>query len=333
MQVFKHIKSFGDTARAYEIFKVVSSLKPYAITIYGNAWKDALDTAFFHIIDNYDDSIGDLVHYATKVVATIELQKYKKEFAEDDVLSTELDCQTAKMKLNTLEDSMFEDKLSKDFYACSQELASYFIKDFLFFKSGQSKNRKEVYTEIFKKYSVETIGAAREHLLSEYSEKVGKFLLMGDKMRFRVFSVDKIKCNYIDGSEYKGVINDIVVLKRKSGAHSKKIYRLNISEMVEMLWNEFYENERYGKIVIEGIPIYMTLSGNIVDSKRVLLRSIELELLSMVLSRSNLKILYGEEGKVVLFSSSKEIVFNIAVEAFGREFNINLERLVAKEVA
>lgn len=336
MQVFKYMKSYRNTSEVWEIFNVVNSLKPYAISIYKSSWKDALDAAFFHIVENYNGVLGELEHYATKVVGTIDLQKYKKEFAEEDIMSTKLDSDTARLGLNNAVDKIVlddYDRNSRDFNACVRELVVYFIRDYIFFKSGLSKNRKECYTDIFKKYDVSIIGASRDYLVKKYSKVAEEFLKFGDDMRFRVMPYEKIEANYYDSSEYKGIINDTVIIKRKARSHSKKIYRLDVENMIDILVEEFYLKSGYGKISIEGIDVYMTLSGKVVDNLNALKRSLELELINIILTRSNLKVLYRVDSKAVFFVSSKEVVFNIAIEAFNKEFKIELKRLVAKEVA
>ena len=174
---------------------------------------------------------------------------------------------------------------------------------------------------------------SRDYLVKKYSKVAEEFLKFGDDLRFRVMSYEKIEANYYDSSEYKGIINDTVIIKRKAGSHSKKIYRLDVENMIDILVEEFYLKSGYGKISIEGIDVYMTLSGKVVDNLNALKRSLELELINIILTRSNLKVLYRVDSKAVFFVSSKEVVFNIAIEAFNKEFKIELKRLVAKEVA
>lgn len=331
MKLFKYLsgKSIKET---YDIFKAVSDLKYNAISKYKNNWEEALDEAFFHIMENYDSSKGELKHYATKVVGTIFLNKDKKEIADGEKTEIGLDLLTAKEYINSPEESFDENTKSNDINDCIKDMVHLFVKDFKFFTSSNSKHRKMNYTELFRNYSLDSISRARDYLLNKYKDGVEQFVNLSKSTSIRSFDENRYLKSIDSSIEYVDSLNDIVIIRRKQGSHIKKIYKIDLSSIIDRMIEVFYSDGNCGKITIEGVSIYLSLSGKIMNSIEHLKNSLESELVGSILSRTSLKVLRYERGSEILFSSTKDTQYDVVLPLFGRNISIGFERVVIKEV-
>lgn len=331
MKVFKYLSCEKGLAEVYEIYMVVQSLMPYAKTKYRGLWEDALDEAFFHIVENYDSSKGDLEHYATRVVGTILLNKNKKESANTEQMEISMDMQTAK-------DFMFVSKNTEgdkdtDFEKCLSEMAELVVRDLKFFLTLSSKDRKMDYKKIFEKYSTSTIQKVQEYLVNTYQDKISRFIEYSKTASVRDFKEDRYLKSLDVGVSYKGRLNGVILFEKKQGSHNKKIFRVDIKEVLDSLLEVYYTNNDYGKIEIEGIPVYISMSGILLNDRQELISILERELVGSLLSRTSLKVVRYEKGNEILLSSTKNEYTDIVLPVFNSEYMVMIERVVAKEVA
>lgn len=332
MRFFKYL-SFKSPKELYDIFNVVQSLAPYAKSKYGSNYEDALDASYEHIIKNYNSSKGELKNYATKVVGTIWLNNYKKEIASDEQTRISLDIKTAKEFVNTaLVGVDEEDTKSGNINSCINDMVEFFVKDFKFFVTTNSRYKKLDYSEILEKYTSESILGAMKYLNKTYSKDIEKFINYSKTSSIRNFDSDRYLKSKDTSLEYKGVLNDIVLLKRKQGSHIKKVYKVCMKKLIDMIMNLFYSDTQYGMIVVANVPVYLTLSGKIVDSVDDLKYSLEKELVGSLLSRTSLKVLHYDRGNDLYLSSTKDTQSDVVLPLFGKNVGIGFERVVVKEV-
>ena len=331
MRLFKYL-STKSTKEMYDIFNVVSSLKKYAQIKYKDNYEDALDASYMHIVEHYDPSKGDLKNYAIKVVGTIGLGSNKKELANEEQTRLSLDSKTASEFFNSPIDSLEENFKSSNINSCIKDMVSLFVKDFKFFATQSTKYRKMDYKELLDKYSVESIVNAKNYLMEKYSNEIEKFISYSKVASIRNFNEDRYLKSLDTSLEYKGSLNDIILIKRKQGSHVKKVYRVLIEENINTLLDLFYTNTDYGKILIADVPIYLSLSGKIVDSEEELRCSLERELVGSLLSRTSLKVIHYDKGNEILLSSTKDVQYSVVLPLFDKNVSIDFERVVIKEV-
>lgn len=329
MRVFRYLSNGKSLAETYKIYNVIRSLKNYAVAKYNSSWEDALDEAFFHIVDNFDESKGDLEHYATRVVGTILLGKNKKELANSEQTELSMDLDVAKgFKDN---DGGTEVK-DPDVGRCLRDMVNLLTNDVKFFITRNHKHKKMDYGNIFKKYEFETIQEVEEYLTNTYRDKVSKAVSLSRDSSIRDFSDDRY-INSIDATlEYRGVLNDVVLLSKRKGAHDKKLYHIDIKGVLQNILDTFYSSEDFGKVEIEDKVIYVTLSGNIVNSMSELMEVLERELVGSILSRTSLKVISYNKGHNLYLSSTKDSSMIVNLPIFGSEYIINMDRVVFKEV-
>lgn len=332
MKFFKYASS-KSYRELYDIFKVIKKFRHIAIKRYGDKFEDVLDDAFEHIIKNYDSNKGELENYASKVISKIGLNK-TKEIADCEQTNISLDSKIAK-EYNFSDEEVshiIEDSIKLgNINDCITYIAGSFVKDFKFFSSKNPKDKKIDYSDLKDSYSSESIINATKYLMNEYSKEIERFISYSRDTSIRDFNEDRYLKSIDNSLEYKGNINDIILLKRRQGSHVKKIYRVNIKEVINSIINLFYTNSDYGKIDIEGVSVYLSLSGKILDSIEDLIFFLEKELVGSILSRTSLKVLKYKRGNEILLSSTKE-QNNIVLPIFNKSFNIQFERMVIKEV-
>lgn len=331
MRLFKYL-STKSAKEMYDIFKVVQGLKKYAYAKYKENYEDALDASYMHIVKNYDPSKGDLQNYAIKVVGTIWLNSNKKELADEEKTKLSLDSKTASDFINSPSDEFEENLKSSNINSCIKDMVGLFVKDFKFFSTSSTKHKKMDYKGLLDKYSVESIVSAKNYLMGTYSESIEKFISYSKVATIRSFDDDRYLKSLDTSIEYKGILNDIIMIKRKQGSHVKKVYKVSIKENIDTLLDLFYSDTGYGKILIADVPIYISLSGKIVDSIEELKYFLERELVGSLLSRTSLKVLRYDKGNEILLSSTKDIQYSVILPLFDKNVSIDFNRVVIKEV-
>jgi hypothetical protein len=339
LDYFKYTKK--DNLNIYsveEIYKVVWSLKSYAIAIYKGLWQDALDAAFFHIMQHYDDSRGDLDHYATRVVGTIMLNKYNHEIEHDISLTTAMDSKSVREEVSTNPIEILLEgysDISDDFEQCVSFLVPYFIKDFKFFESKRPDLRKLSYTELFQKFSTPVISSAMDYLLKKYGKALRALYDLSKDCKYRKYSSDRYKKGLDTLIEYHGIVNDILIYKSLSKVKVKRsFFYFDIFQTINHIIRLFYSNDRFGCMIeVEGVKVYCSLSGYITTSLDELKSVLEDEIIGSLLGKlSYLRVVVYERGKSIIFSSPKEEDCVLILEMFGIDYRFSFQKIVAKRL-
>lgn len=337
MNYFDYVDDL-DKERALRIYQEVYKLANYAKKIYKGYWEDALDKAFFHILENFkDESGGDLEHYAIKVVNTICLGRYNHEIAHDTSLNMEMDKKSANVKeLNPL--NILTEK--EEFFSynnlkgCINYLLPKFIQDSHFFVTKRAENRKCEYKNIFSMFSSEVILASMNYLVEKYGKEMERLTQLKKKCKYRNFSEDRYKNSMDTSIEYMGMLKGVLLYKSLGKKTARCFYEVNISDAVDYLVKNVYNiEESEAKTEVEGINIYCTLSGQLVCGEVDLRKYLEKELIGTILARmSVLKAVLYERGKSIIFSSSREITNSLKIEFLNNCYYLDFKRIPSKRV-
>lgn len=323
------------------IFNAVQSMKGMAISRYGGRYQDALDAAFFHVIDNYDEAFASgeegLEHYVASVVSKIHRGSLKREVLSDTVLDIVSDEKSVRedqminpyesISINAAED------FKRDVHACMDALVPNFLKDYELFNGNSSAERKANYKDIYARFPDSVIKEAVSRMRSYYEE--AKHLNSVSKQcKMRTFSVDRYKCSMDEAVKFTGYINGIAVCTYATSRVKRSVYRVLLPEFVEEVIREFYSSPtQCGYRVIHGHDIYCTLSGKLVDGIDALRESIETDILGALLARAvNLRVVDYQKGKQLLVSSAKSEEHGMIFRAFNKDVVLQLSRLVVRRV-
>lgn len=336
MYYFDYVKDV-DASKALKIYETVNGLKGYAMSIYKGLWEDALDKAFFHIIDNYDESSGDLEHYATKIVGTILLNKYAHEVEHETSLTTALDQKSLEeVGKNPLDIIMLKEDTtqSSDLDRCMEYLIPMFVRDFKFFKTKKSSDRKLSYSGLFQKFSERTVASAMISLVDKYGEDMEYIYNLSKNCRMRSYPDDRYLKSIDSSIEYLGVFNNVLLYKCLSRKVKKLFYSFNIRENVTTLIDVFYSSEdSIGKRIIGSSEVYCTLSGKVVTSPDELYDCIERDIVGSLLAKMpHFKVVQYEKGEKLILSSPKDTSYGLVLDVFGKEFSTGIRKIVSKRV-
>lgn len=331
MNLFKYLDSGKSYEEVYDIYSKVRSNEAYARKIYGGNWEDALDAAFFHVLDKYDSSVGDLDNYITVVVKTILLNKDKKEYANDEKAKKGLDSKEyIEYKGNEI-DLIFEDDRADSVRYCVKDMLEMFIEDYKFFKTGKSRDRKNNYGGIFSKYSYDVISDSKDYLVTNYLEEVYEFMKYSRQPSVRLLSCDRYNKSLDSNLVYKSEINGTVIIKRRKGSHYKNLYRVDLSSMLGVVVNLLYGRGSLGRLDIEGVTVYISLTGKIVFSLDTLKKLLEEEIIGVILTNSYFKIVNHTVGDNILLSGTKDSLSDIVIPVFDRHIPVFYSTVVFKE--
>ena len=331
MNLFKYLDSGKSFEDIYDIYSRVRSNEAYARKIYGGSWEDALDAAFFHILDKYDGTRGDLDNYITVVVKTILLNKNKKEYADDEKAKQGLDLKEYIETRGTEVELVFDDDRTDDIRHCVQDMVKMFIEDYKFFKSGKSKDRKRDYKDIFDRYSYNIIKDSKEYLVLNYMDEVYEFMKYSRRPSVRLLSTDKYDKSLDSNILYKNEINDILIVERKKGSHYKDLYKVDIGSMVGVMVNLLYGKGCVGRLELEGVTAFISLCGKVVFSVDSLKDLLEDEIIKIILTNSYFKIVYHEKGESVVFSGTRDTLAEITIPVFDKYIPVFYSKVVFKE--
>jgi len=188
------------------IWEELNALKYYAISLYKDNWEDALDESYMHLIENYDESKGELSHYAIRVVATIYINKYKGEVKDEEVLQIESDKASYNNYLESNDlDSLLrsEENLNEAIKDCENFLTPMFIEDFLFFKTMNPRDKKLNYDFLQELYSDAVIVKAFGNLISKYSDTLDNLYKLKKECTYRDYPQDRYKKNFDSAIEFE----------------------------------------------------------------------------------------------------------------------------------
>ena len=337
MKYYKYIRK-SDKVLIFKVHQAVRNCKNLAISKYGSNWEDALDDAYFHILDHYDETQGSLQHYATSIVGKIYLNKFAKEVGSDIVYDIESDkqAQDNDKQYNEYESIEFDiDSLeySEELNSCIQYLIPFFIKDYELFRSKDSSTRKLDYSGLFEKFSFNAICETVKILADKYYDNAKYIRTLSKGCHVRNFKADRYKSSLDKTLSYLGRIGDIVKCKLIGTKRKKFLYTIDLNDLLDKIFIMFYSKEGLASIEIEGNPVYCSLSGNIVFSKEDLYDYLEREIIGSVLAlRSNLKVLHYTEGKEIILTSTKEDEQRVILSMFNTGVYIPLKRLILGKI-
>lgn len=332
MNYFRYNEAIS-SYEAIQIFDVVQQLKGYAGKIYKGSWEDALDSSFFHILRNFNkESGGELEHYATKVVNTILLGKYKDEITHEISLETGMNKlsmdATYQNPLNILVTDDVE--VSEDLKSCIHYLLPSFMEDYKFFKSRKSEDRKLSYNGLFERYSSGTIVKAMDYMVENYGQAVEELLSIKKECHFRNFSKDRYKNSLDTSVEYDCMLNNVLLYKKLGGRATKNFFYLNLRETIIRLISQFYTDGVHNK-VLDDCTVYCSLSGNLIVGEDELYDTLERELIGALLARSqSIKVVVYEENESMIVTASKDLDEGVNLPIFGDNFLVVFKQVVSK---
>ena len=338
MRYYKYVKS-QDSVFSFRVHKAVRACRPLAIAKYKSRWEDALDEAFFHVLNNFDDSKGSLESYALSIVGTIYLNKYSREVGSNMVYEIESDKKATK---DTQIDNPYEDLLTNieeedidyegEVQACIQYLLPYFVKDFNLFKNMTVGSRKLKYSGLFEKYPYKVISEAVQRLAEGYDDMV--FLdFMSKECKIRSFNEEKLSSLMDPYLRYLGMVEDIVKCENIGSRRKKYAYLINLKDVISGFYSMFYGNGGVASRLIAGETVYCSLSGNLVFSRKKLAECINSEIMWYIFFvRPNLRILQYKEESSLLVSSSRVDEKMIEITVFNTKLYIPMKRMVIGKV-
>lgn len=323
------------------IFNAVQKMENLAKARYGGRYQDALDAAFFHIVDNYDESMDDnednLEHYAASVVNTIYRNSSRREVLSETVLDIESNNQAVKdvelvdpyshIDINSAAD--FE----RDVADCIEELLPNFLKDYELFMGHRTVERKTNYHSVYSRFSDSVISESVKRMCAEYDK--AKYLAdLCRSCKLRTFSPDRYRASMDESIRYAGMVNGISVCTLTSSRIKRNVYKVHIKEFVDEVINRFYTGENaVGYRNICGHDIYCTLSGKQVDGEEKLRASIESDAVGALLAKVvNLRVVDYEAGKRLLVSSSKSEEYGLVLQLFNTSVVLEITRLTVRRV-
>ena len=343
MNYFSHaiLLQKNNPYRSWQIYQVVynSSLRYYAMKIYGAKYEDALDMAYRHILENYDEDKGELEHYATSVVGTINLGAYKKEISYDEMMNIVADKNAFKSNNGDPLDLFLESESKvpdKGVGECVKYLLPFFVKDFKFFKSRKSTDRTLVYSDLYNLFSVSTVMESINFMASKYTETVEKLYALKKKMKFRGYDGERYKKSLNMTVEYICELNGVILYKKEKGRTEKVLYEININEVLANVITMFYKDRLV--MMVGEMPVYISLSGKFIFELEELLETLENEIIGCILSRlSTLSILRYERGNSIILVSSNVLALSaINIDILDSSFFIDLvlksSRCIEKQV-
>lgn len=339
MNYFDYVESL-DISRIMRIYRAVWSLKGYAISIYKNLWEDALDQAFFHVLANYnEESGGDLMHYATKVVGTIMLNKYSHEIEHDIALDDGMTKKSAEEDISVNPLNIIietEDMLQvKDVKKCRRYLFPMFIQDYKFFLTKKSEFRKCSYKGIFGMFSTDVIMDTMDYYAKTYGPDMYRLGELKSQCKYRNFPSDRYKSSLDPNLEYSGMLNGVLLYRVASKRGARYFYRFDIKKTLDIICGSYYRSKDcVAHTVVEGKDIFCSLAGKIVIGMDELRETLENEIIGSLLAKVSIfRVLRYERGVDIILSSTKETDMLFPIEVFGYVFKVGFERVPSKRVS
>ena len=337
MKYFRYVKN-SEMDLPLRVHVAIQNCKPIAMSKYKTRWEDALDDAYFHVLEHYDESQGSLEHYAMRIVNTIYMNKYSKEVGSDVVYNLESDKYAIKEISESDPYSCFEEEdieYSDELANCIQYLLPFFIKDYELFRSKDGSNRKLNYSGLFDLFSPKVIMDAVNILGEDYYEHAKHINTVAKNCHVRNFDKDRYKQSIDKTIIYINTIGNIVKCRATGKRIKKYAYMLDIQDTIDKLYTMFYSSEGNGiaQRTIYGKEVYCTLSGKIVYSKEDLYEALEREIVGTILSiRSNLRVLDYKRGFSIILSSTRCDEPSIILQLFKTGIYLPIKRMVIGKV-
>lgn len=342
MKYFKY--SGGRNSSQFQlarIFNAVQKMKQIAIARYGVRYQDALDAAFFHIVDNYDESFDEdednLERYTSSIVSTIYRNNFRHEVLSDSVLDITSNNNAVK---EVEEEDPWEDvgvdlsaEFEKDVEECTSSLLPNFLKDFEIFKTKSPSNRKMSYSSIYSKYS-DSVISETVNRLGKYYEDAKYLYELGKTCHLRSFTSDRYKSFMDESIRLSSIVNGIAVCSFSSSHIKRNVYKVHVSEFIDEVVENFYSKVNpIGYRNICGHSIYCTLSGKEVEGESALRKSLETEIVGTLFAKViNLRVVDYKEGAHLFVSSSKPEEYGLVFSMFGVDTVLQMSIMPVRRV-
>lgn len=309
-----------------------SSLKYYAMKIYGNRWEDALDAAYAHIVENFDTEKGELEHYATTVVGTINLGMYRHEISNDEVVELSLN----ELQAGDTSDDPQEVVLSyvdpvesSTLAECIDYLLPYYIKDFKFFTTKKSSDRNYSYNELYRMFGDSVIVEAVNYLNDNCFDSCKSLYELKKSLKFRNYPPDRVYKSKVNSIKYLGECNGIVIYKKGSSKSAKAFYEINVQEVVSDIIKYFYRGILNRSI--NGLNVNCSLSGQLICDYDELFNQLENEVLGCIVSKYQaVGVVNYVRNKSLLLVGSMSMTNTVTLNILSKEFVIKMKQKSAK---
>lgn len=323
-----------DSNLSLAIWEELNALKYYAISLYKGNWEDALNDSYMHLMENYDESKGELSHYAIRVVATIYMNKYIQEVKDDEILQTESDKESYSkyMESDELDTILDKDYISEDnIKNCEDFIIPMFVEDFLFFKSMNPKDKKLNYEFLHDVYPDIVIAKAFNNLMEKYGNSLSRLYELKKSCTYHDYSADRYKKSFDSAIEFECSINNVILYRKKTKySATRKIHKVNIKRMVNSV---MYRLEDILSQKVGNLTVWCTLSGFISYDIEKIKAKIESELIGKILSGSiNIKVLAYEKGSCIYLTSTQDLPEMMYHNILGRSFGVEIQKVVSKVV-
>lgn len=328
MKYFRYSKT-ETPVLVYKIFLAVQSCKGLAIDRYKNRWQDALDEAFFHILEHYDENKGELQNYTARIVNTIFISKNSREVNSD--LVGEIQDKVSLLEENSFSDEYFvkdfKTEEDKEVKTCIKVLLPHFLEDYEFFKSGsRPKEVDSSYSEL----SIFPVNVVRRAIgvLNSYYDNIKSLVDIAKGCRMWTFSKDRYKKSLESGMIFAGQIGDIVKVKISGSLRKKFLYCLDIEDFLNKLYTMFYDDGTASTLVC-GEVVYCTPIGSLVSSKERLYSVLEESIVGSILAmRHNLRVLHYDKGVKIIFTSLSNDETDIFLKFFNTGIRVPFKKLI-----
>lgn len=323
--------------RVWQIYNVVYSnnMKAYALRIYGNNYKDALDNAYRHVLENFDASKGELDHYVISVIHKINLSANKHEVHHQELTDAKIDSDSYKLNNGDPLDEIISSEsanVDADVDSCIRYMLKYYIEDFKFFKSKKISERVYDYSDIYNKFSTSSLLTAFKIMSESYDAEIEELYILRKKLRFKPYSDDRYLESFDKEVEYKAFFKGIIIYRKLKPKAPKVVYEIDICDLLNRFKKMFYSG-LYNRN-IGGVECYISLSGKIITDENILDDTIESELIGGILSRcQQMKVMKYNKGESILLTSGAQItrmtiMMLIGDVAFPVEMNMRVSKAV-----
>lgn len=321
MEYFSHNKSFKNygPVRSLEVYRVLyeGSLVNYARKIYKGRYHDALDKAFIHILENYDESTNNLEHYATSVISKIGLNDLKYEAPQDEALMIETDVVSYESDYgNPVKDIIRAEEAEKeeeDLKECIKFLTPYFIEDYKLFQTLRGSDRKLNYANVYDKFSESLIYKAVLEIRDKYFGVLEELNEIKRNLNFRLYDENRYLKSIDNTLEIVSEVNGVILYTRRNAKKTKYLYEINLRETITDIMRYFYSgrlNRQLGNITV-----YCTLNGRFVCSEEDLYNSLEKDVIGVLLSHIQaMKVVQYVKGEKFIMVYSKPYYHPVSID-------------------
>ena len=344
MELFRYLKKGQELEDALEIYDTVfhSRTRARASTVYSKkvAQSDVLDDVLQHALTRFDPKLGRVENFVNKTLSTVDKSKYEFEVPNSEAIERKMNKAQKGVsgtvgELPTARRSNYElipDKspLSENVEACMDMLGQEFFRNLETFMSTDMKRVHGIESDILEDFDFETVNLATQLLLQKYQTQIHEYLELKDKAKLARITPSHLCLSMESTVKFVGYHNDIVMIMRQQGYHSKDLYKIDVKTLTNLIVKTYY-NRGKGMIKAQG-QYFLTLSGDTVDSMEEAIKQIEAEIVYTILNRNGVKVVHYEPQGYIILSTTKKTPPKIAVNIFGKELPIQVKRVAVKEI-